>query len=733
MTLSPGLREQYITLSEAAGAIQKVIDAQLENTPNRLLNTVTGHLCDRVAQINTFESSTEYKELLSSTMKHAGSRIFGIEHIGKAVKMYFRHVMLSHRWEGKEPLLHVIEDKDVYELEPNSGIVKLQSFCKVARDAGYHWAWSDTCCIDKSDNVELQESVNSMFVWYRQSALTIVYLSDVPGPPLSESGALAKSAWNTRGWTLGELLAAEVVLFYQQDWTLYLDDRSVNHKESDEIMQELANATGINAQALVAFRPEMRGAREKLQWASTRVTTWQEDIAYSLFGILGVHLPALYGEKKENALGRLLQEVVARSGDITALYWVGKSSDFNSCLPADINSYETLSCTLPSLSQDEMRRLIYSPQDPGAVKLASTLYALLDNINPPRFADSRLHLPCIAFRVTEIRLQHMKTYFTYEVKADGLHDLLITTKYKLIQLSPADHNLQTLLLVRPWNRRLLQLLGHAKETEHMELVARLGKPFLAFLLARKNNGEFERLASDSDITAEVKDITSVHNMMDVRTVQILPDITSYEAPPCTLPSWSEDDIQTAVTSLQKTVTVESVSMLYTLLGNLSAPRFANRRLQLPCIVFPVAEVSRRRDQGQQPHSTFTVKADGLEDLLITTEDGLTQFSREKPTVQALLLVRPWDLRLLELPDEDDTGSDSSLSESPLDDSVGESEFHLRGLRLMVRLGQPFSAFLLAQQQGGEYKRIASDRNIIAQVKDPTSIQDMMDIRTLEII
>ncbi|KAG2072962.1 hypothetical protein BDR04DRAFT_1095806 [Suillus decipiens] len=51
---------------------------------------------------------------------------------------------------------------------------------------------------------------------------------------------------------------------------------------------------------------------------------------------------------------------------------------------------------------------------------------------------------------------------------------------------------------------------------------------------------------------------------------------------------------------------------------------------------------------------------------------------------------------------------------------------------MVRLGQPFDAFLLAQQRIREYKRIASDYNIVAQVKDITSV-DNMDIRTVEIL
>jgi hypothetical protein len=63
----------------------------------------------------------------------------------------------------------------------------------------------------------------------------------------------------------------------------------------------------------------------------------------------------------------------------------------------------------------------------------------------------------------------------------------------------------------------------------------------------------------------------------------------------------------------------------------------------------------------------------------------------------------------------------------------DSDSHERAMRLIVRLGQPFSAFLLVQQRGREYKRIASDRGIIAQVNDVSSVDGMMDVRTLEIL
>ncbi|KAG1764706.1 hypothetical protein EDD22DRAFT_882277 [Suillus occidentalis] len=76
---------------------------------------------------------------------------------------------------------------------------------------------------------------------------------------------------------------------------------------------------------------------------------------------------------------------------------------------------------------------------------------------------------------------------------------------------------------------------------------------------------------------------------------------------------------------------------------------------------------------------------------------------------------------------------SSPSHDWSDDySVKQDAFDIesRAFRLLVRLGQPFSAFLLAQQRSGEYKRIASDHDIIGRVND---IRNPMDIRTIEIL
>ncbi|KAG2367067.1 hypothetical protein BDR07DRAFT_1394137, partial [Suillus spraguei] len=528
------LRQQYIHPSKVGDVIQRAVWTELEYAPLRLLNTFTGLLCDRAAQIGAFKASAEHKELLSSITRHSD---LGTERIADVVGTYFRCVLLSHRWEETEAVLPDIQDKVVYELNGLGGIAKLQSFCKLARDAGYRWAWMDTCCIDKRSNAEVQESVNSMFIWYRHSALTIVYLSDVP--PSSMPGALASSIWNKRGWTFQEFVAPKVVIFYQKDWSLYLGDRSPNHKESSAIMKELENATGIDAQALVTFRPGMSAAREKLQWASKRVTTLQEDVAYSLFGIFGITLPVIYGERRQNALGRLLQEIVARSGDISVLDWIGQPSEFNSCLPAHITSYTTPPRTLPPLSDDDVRTQVSSLRQTMDTDLALEFYKQLEQLSAPRFANCRLHLPCISFRVMEVGRSRGLAQDTYYMKAEGLNDLLITTKEPLPLFSCARPSRRTLLLVRPWDRYLLEASDSAEQpdftddsestealwitSDHKEalrLMVRLRQPFSAFLLARQRTGEYKRIVSDHDIVAHVKDISSVDNM-HIGTVEIL--------------------------------------------------------------------------------------------------------------------------------------------------------------------------------------------------------------------
>jgi len=131
-----------------------------------------------------------------------------------------------------------------------------------------------------------------------------------------------------------------------------------------------------------------------------RVTTLQNDVTYSLFGIFNIHLAVIYSEKTHNELWRrLLQETVARSGDITDCPWLGRKI----IRVQRISPYTRLPHSrLPSLTKDEIRASVSSSRNAVTEELASKLYTLLDNMSAPRFANCRLHLLCIAFRVTEV-------------------------------------------------------------------------------------------------------------------------------------------------------------------------------------------------------------------------------------------------------------------------------------------------------------------------------------------
>lgn len=72
----------------------------------------------------------------------------------------------------------------------------------------------DTCCIDKTNNTELSEAINSMFRWYEDAKICYAYLPDIYPGDLD----LDHSRWFRRRWTLQELLAPEKIIFFNIDW-----------------------------------------------------------------------------------------------------------------------------------------------------------------------------------------------------------------------------------------------------------------------------------------------------------------------------------------------------------------------------------------------------------------------------------------------------------------------------------------------------------------------------------
>ncbi|OAG09555.1 uncharacterized protein CC84DRAFT_1137308 [Paraphaeosphaeria sporulosa] len=211
------------------------------------------------------------------------------------------------------------------------GYCKIIQSAKEAKSLGYQWVWIDTCCIDKTSSAELQESINSMYKWYKESSICLVYLNDV-APSIAAtidtqatfeaaSNAFTNSRWISRGWTLQELVAPTALRFYYQDWTLMGDKR--------EFLEELSNATGIPIFVLDNGELSELSIAERMSWASYRQTTRIEDMAYCLLGIFDIQMPLLYGEG-EKAFIRLQEEILKTTDDYSLFAWRVVTSDSGS-------------------------------------------------------------------------------------------------------------------------------------------------------------------------------------------------------------------------------------------------------------------------------------------------------------------------------------------------------------------------------------------------------------------
>ncbi|KAG2363283.1 heterokaryon incompatibility protein-domain-containing protein [Suillus spraguei] len=309
--------------------IKDIADSILRDIPLRLLNTEDGKIYARPALITKFEESLIFHSILVLTTTR--SILNQKQYIVEVVKNFFAYVMLSHRWEGDEPGFRDIPLEGVYGPELSTlRFDKVRNLCRKARKYKFNWAWIDTCCIDQTSSAEVQKSISSMFSWYRGSALTIVYLSDVLE---SSNRALSLSQWFRRGWTLQELLAAKVIRLYKKDWTPFSQSAVFNHKNVAEILVALESITGIQKSYLKFYCPSVEDPRVKLRWAHNRVTKEKEDEAYCLMGIFGFTMPVTYGEG-HHAFSRLLMEIMKRTGDATLLDWIGEPSSLNSCLPS---------------------------------------------------------------------------------------------------------------------------------------------------------------------------------------------------------------------------------------------------------------------------------------------------------------------------------------------------------------------------------------------------------------
>ncbi|KAL1604016.1 hypothetical protein SLS60_005608 [Paraconiothyrium brasiliense] len=208
--------------------------------------------------------------------------------------------------------------------EKIAGYEKIRKTAEIAYKRGFEYFWIDTCCIDKSSSSELQEAINSMYSWYKKSALCMVYLEDVNASFLEGTWELSQedimrfaaclksSRWIARGWTLQELIAPAKLTFYNKYWksmtTKFVAAAAINI------------ATNIPAYVLTTDQLHRASVAQKMSWAAKRRTTRTEDMAYCLLGLFQVHMPMLYGEG-QHAFLRLQHEILQNSDDHTIFAW----------------------------------------------------------------------------------------------------------------------------------------------------------------------------------------------------------------------------------------------------------------------------------------------------------------------------------------------------------------------------------------------------------------------------
>lgn len=261
------------------------------------------------------------------------------------------YAILSHRWASTEfeklnfkklkkfhhrPFESLMEDPK-YQI---SGL-KIKGAFTQARDRGLGYIWIDSCCIDRSNQVEVNKSIRSMFAWYRMARVCFSYLSDVEwsiDDNLKSEKAFKESEWFGRAWTLQELLAPSIMHLFACDW------QSIGTREA--LSSSIQEASGIDAKHLEKFNPHSHKASiaRKLSWLANRRATEEEDKVYCLFGILNVSIDPRYGEGLEEAFLRLQERLIQTPYSDESLFaWQSNTLKYSGLLAPSSNCFKGLS------------------------------------------------------------------------------------------------------------------------------------------------------------------------------------------------------------------------------------------------------------------------------------------------------------------------------------------------------------------------------------------------------
>jgi hypothetical protein len=277
---------------------------------------------------------------------------------GKAPPAYG---ILSHTWGTEEVSFE--EWKNRASISHKAGFRKVSKVAQLTKSFDLDYVWIDTNCIDKTSSAELSEAINSMFAWYSKAECCFVHLDDVasvenPTPGRRSGGYTLKSLqdarWFTRGWTLQELIAPARLIFLSKQWQIIGNLKKVSPLRNEwtreqlehwfhtsvgqieviqeEILSDISHITGITRASLLRDGDyENETIAVRMHWASRRITTRVEDMAYCLLGLFKINMPLLYGEGRA-AFQRLQEQIMMVSVDQSIFAWSFESLDIENDL-----------------------------------------------------------------------------------------------------------------------------------------------------------------------------------------------------------------------------------------------------------------------------------------------------------------------------------------------------------------------------------------------------------------
>jgi hypothetical protein len=284
------------------------------------------------------------------------------------------YAILSHTWGADGDEVTYV-DLETGNSKHKPGYKKILFCGKQAQRDGLLYFWIDTCCIDKNDFAEHSLAIQSMFRWYQNATKCYVYLSDVwfaeaaSGSTLEEydwESAFRSSRWFTRGWTLQELLAPNIVEFFSLEW------QKLGDKVSLKAL--VRKATGIPYDVLDGAPLSWSSVNERLQWKGIRKTKRDEDAWYSLAGILDVKIAPAYGEGAASAFQRLMVEVRKLEDCIRDMHHTDprddkrRIEDTKGGIIADSYRWILTNTTYIQWDQDAHSPLLWVRGDPGKGK-----------------------------------------------------------------------------------------------------------------------------------------------------------------------------------------------------------------------------------------------------------------------------------------------------------------------------------------------------------------------------